>query len=165
VSGEFVWGVDVGVSRQAFGFAPLELDGGSIVTEELRIDGEAREGQRLAWLHRKVRAYARERAAEFPPAVAWIEQPSGRHRALQLTYATGVVQAALHEALAVPCWTIPSSTWKARTVGAGNASKAQVAAWVKAHGVELSSQDECDAYAIAAAGRAMLLAGSWEAVA
>ena len=95
--------------------------------------------------------------------MVWVEQPSGRHRNLALTYAVGVVQAALAETLAVPVWTIPSATWKQRTVGSGNASKQEVAAWVASRGAGVSGQDQADAYAIAATGRAMLAAGEWTA--
>jgi Holliday junction resolvasome RuvABC endonuclease subunit len=163
MSVEYVWGVDPAVSRLAFAFAPV--DGGAIEVETLHAGSDAREGQRLGWLDRQVRIYSRQRAAEFPPAVAWVEQPSGRHRNLPLTYAVGVIQAALFETLACPVRTIPSSTWKHRTVGVGNASKAQVAAWVVEQGASVNGQDEADAYAIAAAGRAMLAAGDWSAAA
>ncbi len=163
MSAAFVWGIDPAISRVAFAFAPL--DGHQITAETLQTDCEAREGQRLGWLDRQVRIRARQLAGEFPPEVVWVEQPSGRHRNLPLTYAVGVIQAALFESLAVPVWTISSSAWKRATVGAGNATKPQVAAWVTARGVDFDGQDEADAIAIAAAGRAMLLAGEWRATA
>ena len=75
------------------------------------------------------------------------------------------MQAALFETLAVPVWTIPSGAWKKRTIGVGNATKPLVRAWVDRLGVAVASQDEADACAIACAGRAMLLAGKWEATA
>lgn len=159
----YVWAIDPALSRVAFAFAPL--DGGPIVVETLTTATDAREGERLGLLDRQVRIYARQRAAEFAPAVVWVEQPSGRFRNLGLTYAVGVIQAALFEALACPVWTIPSSTWKRSTVGAGNATKEQVAAWVIAQGADFNGQDEADAYCIAAAGRAMLLAEAWDACA
>ena len=160
---EYVWGIDPALARVAFGFAPL--DGGPIVVETLTTASDATEGERLGLLDRQVRIFARQRVSEFPPAVCWVEQPSGRFRNLPLTYATGVIQAALFETLSVPVWTIPSATWKARTVGSGSASKAQVRAWVERQGADFNGQDEADAYAIAAAGRAMLAAGSWSAAA
>jgi Holliday junction resolvasome RuvABC endonuclease subunit len=89
--------------------------------------------------------------------------PAGRFRSPQLSYAVGVVQAALFETLAVPVWTIPSGAWKKRTIGVGNATKPQVRAWVDRLGVAVRSQDEADAVANACAGRAMLLTRSWEA--
>ena len=66
---------------------------------------------------------------------------------------------------AVRRWTIPSGAWKRRTVGVGNATKPQVRAWVDRLGVAVRLQDEADAVAIACAGRAMLIARSWEAAA
>jgi Holliday junction resolvasome RuvABC endonuclease subunit len=162
VKREHVWGIDPAISRQAVAFAPV--DGGPVEVRTLLTDSEAREGQRLGWLDRQLRIAARQWAAEYPPACVWVEQPSGRFRNLGLVYATGVVQAALFETLACPVWTMPSSTWKRRTVGAGNATKPQVLAWVTRLGVDVASQDEADAVAIAGAGRAMLLARSWEAV-
>jgi Holliday junction resolvasome RuvABC endonuclease subunit len=159
----FVWAIDPAVSRVAFAFASLE--NGTIHVETLNTHSDTTEGERLGLLDRQVRIFARQRAGEFPANVVWVEQPSRRFRNLPLTYSVGVVQAALSETLAVPICTIASSAWKARTVGTGNASKAQVAAWVAARGADLPSQDECDAYCIAAAGRAMLLAGSWGAAA
>lgn len=158
-----VWGVDVGLSRIAVAFAPD--DGGPVVAETLRTDSEGREGQRLGWLDRQLRIYAKQAAGRYPPAVVWVEQPSGRFRNLPLTYATGVVQAALFETLACPVWTIPSSARKKRTVGAGNATKPQVLAWVTRLGVDVGSQDEADAVAIACAGGAMFTAREWKAAA
>lgn len=159
----FVWGVDPAVSRIAFAFAPLDI--GQPTVESLVIDSEAREGQRLGWLDRQLRIRARQLVSEFPPEVVWVEQPSGRHRNLTLAYAVGVIQAALFETLAVPVWTIPSSKWKRATVGTGNATKFQVGAWVYEQGGDFNGQDEADAYAIAAAGRAMVLTGEWSAAA
>lgn len=158
---EFVWAVDPAVRRLAFAFADTVSP--AVHVETLRTDSEAREGQRLGWLDRQVRIYARQAAARFPPAVVWVEQPSGRFPSPQLSYAVGVVQAALYESLACPVWTMPSSTWKKRTVGVGNATKQQVLAWVARLAVDAGSQDEADAVCIALAGRAMLLARSWDA--
>jgi Holliday junction resolvasome RuvABC endonuclease subunit len=161
---EYVWGVDPALSRLAFACAPL--DGGPISIETLHTGGnDIREGQRLGLLDRQVRIYARQLAGSYTPACVWVEQPSGRFRNLPLTYAVGVVQAALYETLAVPVWTLSSSAWKRRTVGVGNASKPQVAAWVTAQGADFNGLDESDAYAIAAAGRAMFTSGQWEAAA
>jgi Holliday junction resolvasome RuvABC endonuclease subunit len=160
---EFVWGVDVALSRLAFAFAAIASE--RIEVETLITPTDATEGERLGQLDRQVRIYAHQLASRFPPFVVWVEQPSGRHRALQLSYGTGVVQAAIFETLRVPVWTIPSSTWKQRTVGAGNATKAQVRAWVDGLGVTVESQDEADAVGIAQAGRLMVESGRWEVAA
>jgi Holliday junction resolvasome RuvABC endonuclease subunit len=160
---EYVWGVDVAVQHLAFAFAPV--DNGPIVTETLTAGTDAREGQRLGLLDRQVRIYAQQVAVSFPPQCVWVEQPTGRFPKPQLMYAAGVVQAALFEALACPVWTIPVATWKQRTVGKGNATKSDVFAWATGRLPAIESQDEADAYCIAAAGRAMLNARSWEAAA
>lgn len=157
----FVWAVDPALSRLAFAFA--ELDTGTVAVETLITRTDAREGERLGLLDRQVRIRARQLAGTYPPAVVWVEQPSGKFRNLQLCYAVGVVQAALFEALEVPVWSIASSAWKLRTVGVGNATKPQVRAWVDRQGVDVASQDEADAVALACAGRAMLLSRSWTA--
>lgn len=156
----FVWGIDPAVSRVAFAFAPA--DGGPITVETLTTASDATEGERLGLLDRQVRIFARQRATAFPPTVCWVEQPSGRFRNLTLAYAVGVIQAALFETVGVPVWTIPSSTWKQRAVGVGNATKAQVMAWAE-RVVTVDGQDEADAVGIAYAGRAMVVSERWTA--
>jgi Holliday junction resolvasome RuvABC endonuclease subunit len=162
VSG-YVWGVDPGIAVQAVAFADIESPVVQVRTLITRCD--EREGARLGLLDRQLRIAARQWAGSFPPEVVWVEAPAGRFRNPQLVYAVGVIQAALFETLGVPVWSIPSGAWKRRTVGVGNATKPQVRAWVDELGVDVDSQDEADAVAVACAGRAMLLSGSWEAVA
>jgi Holliday junction resolvasome RuvABC endonuclease subunit len=158
---DFVWGVDVALSRLAVAFA--DTASSSIEVTTLVTATDEREGARLGLLDRQLRIAARQWAGTWRPTVVWVEQPSGRFRNPQLVYATGVVQAALYEALGCPVWTIPSGRWKKATVGVGNATKPQVRAWVDRRGVDVDGQDEADAVAIACAGRAMLTAHSWEA--
>lgn len=162
VAVEWVWAVDVAMGHQAFAFAPL--DNAPIEIESILTASDAREGERLGLLDRQVRIFAQQLAPRYPPACVWVEQPSGKFIKPQLYYAVGVIQAALFETLGCPVWTMPSGTWKKRTVGAGNASKAHVAAWV-AERATVRDQDEADAYAIAAAGRAMFSTGLWSATA
>ena len=161
--GEWVWGCDPALGRLAFAFAAVDSD--TVEVETLTTRTTETEGARLGLLDRQVRIYSRQAAGRFPPAVVWVEQASGRYQQPQLLYAIGALQAALFEALAVPVWTVPSSAWKKRTVGVGNATKPMVRGWVNRLGVAVESQDEADAVCIALAGRAMLRAGSWEAVA
>ncbi len=161
VVSEHVWAVDPALARLAFAFADVDSD--AVEVETLITRTTEREGARLGLLDRQVRIYARQAAGRYPPACVWVEQASGRFHSPQLSYAVGVIQAALFETLAVPVWTIPSSAWKKRTVGVGNATKPQVRAWVDRLGVAVRSQDEADACGIAVAGRAMLLSRSWEA--
>jgi Holliday junction resolvasome RuvABC endonuclease subunit len=156
----YVWAVDPALSRLAIAFAALGSE--RIEVETLVTANDATEGERLGLLDRQVRIAARQLAGDYPPAVVWVEQPSGRFRNLQLSYAVGVLQAALSETLSCPVWTIPSSAWKVRTVGVGNATKQQVMAWAERHAT-IDGQDEADAVAIAWAGRAMLASGQWAA--
>jgi Holliday junction resolvasome RuvABC endonuclease subunit len=160
---ETVWGIDIGVSRLAFAFAPLP--NGPIEVETLRCDTEFREGQRLGLIDRQVRIFSRQLNGAYPAAVVWVEAPTGAHPSPALMYVTGVVQAALFETLAVPVWTIPVSKWKSRSVSHGNASKAQVQAWAEARGARVDSQDEADAFCIAYAGRDILTTRRWDAAA
>jgi Holliday junction resolvasome RuvABC endonuclease subunit len=160
VSAGYVWGIDPAVSRLAFAFA--DLDGERVEVETLHVGNDATEGERLGLLDRQVRICARQLAGTYPPVAVWVEQPSGRFRNLTLTYAVGVLQAALFETLAVPVWTIPSSAWKLRTVGVGNAAKAQVMTWAE-RVATVDGQDEADAVAIAWAGRLMVDSGRWAA--
>lgn len=160
---EFVWGIDPAIAHLAFAFAALERD--EVRVETLVTRTEEREGARLGLLDRQVRIYARQAAGRYPPAAVWCEQPSGRFPNVQLTYAVGVIQAALYESLACPVWTVSPGAWKRRTVGAGNATKEQVQAWVAGRRLGFESEHEADAVAIACAGRAMFASRSWEAVA
>lgn len=160
---EFVWGIDVSTTRLAFAFASLDTT--AVKVETLITRTEEREGARLGLLDRQLRIFGRLRGAMYPPACVWVEQASGRFQAPQLLYAIGVIQAALAETLPCPVWTVPSSAWKKRSVGRGNASKEQIAAWAESSGYEFEGQDEADAIGIAVAGRAMFTTGRWEAAA
>lgn len=158
---EFVWAVDPQVSYLAFAYAPV--GDGLIEVETLITRCEWHEGERLASIHRQVEIFGRQAAGSFAPACVWVEQPIGTHPKPQLMYVAGVVQAALFEALGgVPVWTVPTSTWKKNSVGYGNASKEQVRAWVLRQDQRPATQDECDAYAMACAGRAMFVERRWE---
>lgn len=161
VDGSHVWGVDVAISHLAFAVADLASD--TIEVETLITRTDEREGARLGLLDRRLRIYASQLARRYPPACVWIEQPSGKFRSPQLLYATGVIQAALFEALAVPVWTIPSGKWKKRAVGYGNASKDQVRFWVaNTLRIDCDTQDEHDAICIAHAGRDIFSSRTWE---
>lgn len=162
---EHVWSVDVQTSYLAFGFASLDDD--SIEVETLSLPaGDAAEGERLSLIDQQLVIYATDAARQFPPACVWVEQPSGRFFKPQLMYVAGVVQACLFEVLGgVPVWTVPPSTWKRNSLGFGNASKEQIAAWVARHDDRPGTQDERDAWAIAYAGRRMFVERRWEVAA
>lgn len=159
---DYVWGVDVAVSKLAFGFAALGWT--TVESEPLHFDRELRGGRRLGLMDRKLRMWARNTATTFPPVAVFVEQPSGRFRNLELAYAAGVVQAALFEALGVEVLTITSGEWKRAAVGNGKASKPQVGAWVRRRvDGDVFDEDQCDAVGIAFAGRLRVSVG--EAVA
>lgn len=160
ITREFVWGIDPQVREIAFAFA--DTSNRDVEVETLFVDTDEREGKRLGWLDRQLRIYAGQAARRFPPAVVWVEQPSGRYDNLQLKYAVGVIQAALFETLACPVWTIPVAKWKQRSVGRGNANKQTVAGWVHRLDPDVASQHEADAFCIAWAGRSLLLSRSWD---
>lgn len=155
----FVWGIDVAISRLAFAFADLASD--DVDVETLVTACDATEGERLGLIDRQVRVYARQIAGRFPPHVVWVEQPSGRFQNPQLYYTTGALQAALFETLKCPVWTVPSSKWKALSVGRGNATKEQIAAWVTGRRFVFAGQDQADAIGIAWAGRQLVQARKW----
>lgn len=157
----FVWGVDVAVSHLSIAFADMDTD--RVGVRSLHTGTDAREGERLGLIDRQLRIWARQLAGEFPPHVIFVEQPSGRWRQPALIYAAGVVQAALFEALLVPVWTITSGDWKKRTLGLGNATKPQVAAYAASQGWDFDSQDEADALCCAVAGAAVMASGKWAA--
>lgn len=158
---EHIWGIDPALSHISFAFADLQTD--HVEVESLITHTEEREGARLGLLDRQVRTYARQTAGRYPPAAVWVEQPSGRFPNLQLYYCVGVIQAALFETLGCPVWSMPSGRWKKATVGAGNATKDQVAEWVRGRRIEFDGQDEADAIAVALAGRAMFSERSFAA--
>lgn len=148
---DYVWSVDVAMTKLAFGFAALGWE--SVEVECLYTGDEHRDGRRLGLIDRQVRIYADQVRCVFPPVTVFVEQPSGKFIKPPLYYAVGVVQAALFETLDVEVITITSGEWKKATVGVGNATKAQVGAWVRKHDPDIFDQDQADAYAIAWAAR------------
>lgn len=159
---DYVWGVDVAVSKVAFGFAALGWT--TVESETVHFDRELRGGRRLGLMDRRLRMWARNTAKVFPPVAVFVEQPSGRWRNPELAYAAGVVQAALFEALGVEVVTITSGEWKKATVGTGKATKQQVGAWVRRFvDPDVFDEDQCDAVGIAFAGRLRVCVGEKEA--
>lgn len=96
------------------------------------------------------------------PGLVMVEQPSGKQNNPALSYAVGVVLAALHAALG-PKPTIEmctSSWWKKRATGKGNIYKPKkgepeygVLTWARENGYDGFSWDEADAWGIAEAAR------------
>jgi hypothetical protein len=126
-----------------------------------------------SWWGVEIYAQTRSFAAEgflyagFPlPGLVLVEQPSGKMENPNLSYAVGVIQAALYDGLysalgrAVRIETCTSGWWKKRACGRGNLYKPKsrndeyrVLTWARQNGYAGYSWDECDAWGIAEAAR------------
>lgn len=100
------------------------------------------------------------------PGAVLIEQPSGKMENPNLSYAVGVIQAAVYDGLAegydpgVPVETTTSSHWKKVACGRGDIRKPKrqgdpypVLEWARANGYAGFSWDEADALGIAECAR------------
>lgn len=125
--------------------------------------------RRLAFIYRDTFEFVRE----LPPVgFGFVEMPGGKHVPPELSWAVGVIQAAVYAALHRPdcpptVELIPPATWKKLACGAGNLYKPKrerggpppafadypVAVWARENGYTGSSWDECDALGIAVAAR------------
>ncbi len=113
--------------------------------------------ERLEALLADVELKTGQMCSECPPGLVLIERPTGRFHNPHLNYATGVIILGLHRALKdrfafpVSIVQIAVKDWKKSTVGAGNAAKEQVMAYVLEEYPELAgcSQDEADATCLA----------------
>ena len=122
-------------------------------------------GTRLAAIFHETRRLVAELAGLLPPGVVVVEQPSGSQPNPSLSYAVGVVMAAVFEGVRgatgfrVRVETVPSSSWKKTAIGRGDAWKPKgrdariedyaVYCWATAEGYRGSSYDEVDALGIA----------------
>ena len=119
-------------------------------------------GARLKAIWDETRLFVQSLSERGWPAagLAWVEQPSGKTPNPALSYAVGVIQAALCDALACRVETIESSSWKKVATGRGNVYKPKrrgevygVLAWAQANGYRGTSWDEADALGIAVAAQ------------
>lgn len=141
-----VWGVNPGPTSVVFAVAHAGQDG-LITIETLTTASTARHGQRLGWLDRQLRIYARQLAGSAPPVAVWVNAPDACRLDLSLAFTVGVTQAALSEALAeVPVGAVPPATWRSGRTWGARAERA------------LGGQQEADAFCVAATARAVLLA-------
>lgn len=153
------WGMDVSTRRLAV--AIVDADGWEDV-DTLEYGKTEPGAQRLSRIFHTTAAYVGRLAVDHPPVCVWVEQPTGRHPAPTLVHAVGVVMAATYSALSelypfpVSVLGIGVSEWKAVTVGRGNASKQDIAAWAAGIGYDGTSQDEADAIGIALGGLALM---------
>jgi hypothetical protein len=160
------WGVDPSTVRLSVAFVTPEGRRGVRTVPFARAGGPAR----LSEIYAQTRLFALEGwvHAGFPlPGLVLVEQPSGKMENPNLSYAVGVIQAALYDGLysmidrPVQIETCTSSWWKKRACGRGNIFKPKkrdmdpygVLTWARQNGYAGSSWDEADAWGIAEAAR------------
>jgi hypothetical protein len=164
------WGADVSVSRLALAYACEGRRGARTA-----LFADLKGGARLAhiWAETGLFVAGLVRDGWPLPGVVWVEQPSGAQPNPALSYATGVIQGALFDAVqrvtgrSVVVETVSSLAWKKVAVGRGNIYKPtkaklgrrpvfedyEVARWARTLGYRGDSYDECDALGIADAAR------------
>jgi hypothetical protein len=167
------WGVDPSTLRLAVAYVTPEGRRGVRTVPFARGEGPAR----LSEIYAQTRSFALystamslaapEGSGVLPaPGLVLVEQPSGKMENPSLSYAVGVIQAALYDGLysalghPVRIETCTSSWWKKRACGRGNIFKPKrvleeygVLTWARANGYEGASWDEADAFGIAEAAR------------
>lgn len=158
------WGCDPSTQRLAIATA-----GGHVATQAFpRTDGLAR----LSDIYESTKEFVEDLLARWTtPGFVLVEQPSGKTINLELTYAVGVIIAAMQEVLpGVRFETIVSSSWKKLATGYGHAPKLDpntgkvwadreqyaVLKWARTNGYQGTSYDEADALGIAEAARRMV---------
>jgi hypothetical protein len=164
------WGVDGSTVRLSVAYVTPEGARGVRTVPFARADGPAR----LSEIYRETRLFALHRddaqmRGDLPvPGLVLVEQPSGTMENPNLSYAVGVIQAALYDGLysalgrAVRIETCTSGHWKKVACGRGNLYKPKtltgaepygVLTWARQNGYAGSSWDEADAWGIAEAAR------------
>lgn len=162
------YGVDPGTQRVAVACA---LDGaqGLVYTARTASFAPMEGGARLSAIYADTLAFVTGLLADswWPkPGLVMVEQPSGRQPNPPLSYATGVIMAAVFDAVVdvtghrVRVETCSSSWWKKRACGNGAIYKPKsaraeygVMAWCRANGMDPGGWDEADALGIAEAAR------------
>ena len=148
------WGIDP--STRGVSIAHVAPDGTRGVSTVTFEGGEG--GKRLAAILRHTRGLAVVLAGKCAPGVIVVEQPSGKRPNPSLSYAVGVVMAAVCEAIpGVKLETVPSATWKRVACGRGDIRKPKpssgeeyaVLTWAKTRGYAGKSYDEVDAMGVA----------------
>jgi hypothetical protein len=168
------WGVDPSTVRLSVAYVTPEGARGVRTVPFARVEGPAR----LSEIYAQTRLFALgvsamaiaapEGVGVLPaPGLVLVEQPSGKMENPNLSYAVGVIQAALFDGLysafgrAVRIETCTSSWWKKRACGRGNLYKPKrgdpepygVLQWARQNGYAGASWDEADAWGIAEAAR------------
>lgn len=128
-------GIDVSTVRIAFGDSTGRHQTLTLATEAQIPD----EAARLADLHHRVGIVARQFVNDRP-CVVFVEQPAGKVVPHNLIRTVGVVMAGVEVGLrhefpfAVSVWPVAVTTWKARSVGHGFATKTQILRWAQIRG-------------------------------
>jgi hypothetical protein len=162
------WGIDPSTVRVSVAYIASDGARGVRTAPFPRSDGAARLSGIYAETVRFVVECASWGYGTFPaPGLVLVEQPSGKSENPNLSYAVGVIQAAVFDALyshfrrAVQIETCTSSWWKKRACGSGaifkpkrgSGEKYGVLTWAQENGYAGSSWDEADALGIAEAAR------------
>lgn len=163
------WGCDPGTQRVAV--AAVSTDGASapVYTTRTASFAPLEGGARLSAVYADTRAFCVDLLADGWPApgLVFVEQPSGKQPNPPLSYATGVIIAAVFDAVQavtrhrVRVETVSSSSWKKTSCGRGDIWKPKrgdtrpygVMVWARANGYAGNSIDEVDAMGIAEAAR------------
>ena len=165
------WGVDVSVSRVAVAYVASDGHRGA----RTALFADLKGGARLAHIWAETGLLVAELVRDgWPlPGLVWVEQPSGSQPNPALSYATGVIQGAVFDALqratgrSVLVETVSSAAWKKQATGYGShykPTKAKlgrrpvfedygVARWARGLGYRGDSWDEADALGISEAAR------------
>jgi hypothetical protein len=162
------WGVDPSTVRLSVAYVTPDGARGVRTVPFARVEGPAR----LSEIYAQTRLFAVDAVEPWRwgwplPGLVLVEQPSGKMENPNLSYAVGVIQAALYDGLysalgrAVRIETCTSSWWKKRACGRGNLYKPKkgdlepygVLTWARQNGYAGSSWDESDAWGIAEAAR------------
>jgi hypothetical protein len=169
------WGVDPSTVRLSVAYVTPEGARGVRTVPFARADGPARlseiyaQTRRFAAVSLGPRYFPTTPSSDdgFPwPGLVLVEQPSGKMENPNLSYAVGVIQAALYDGLysalgrAVRIETCTSGHWKKVACGMGNIYKPKlkgepygVLTWARQNGYAGCSWDEADAWGIAEAAR------------
>jgi hypothetical protein len=162
------WGVDPGTQRVAVACA-ADGPSGPVYTARTASFPSLEGGARLSVIRAETERFVAGLLAEgWPrPGIVFMEQPSGKQPNPPLSYATGVVIAAVYDAVRtvtthpVRIETVASSAWKKRSCGNGGLRKPRpgsglqypVLVWARNQGYTGASWDEADALGIAEAAR------------
>jgi hypothetical protein len=168
--GHGAWfGVDPGVKRVAVAAVSTDRSSQPVYRTATASFPDLDGGARLSLIYAETRRFCVELlGGGWPaPGIVVVEQPSGKQPNPPLSYATGVIIAAVYDAVravtghAVRVETVASASWKKKSCGNGGLRKPKpgsgleypVLVWARHQGYAGSSWDEADAMGIAESAR------------